>query len=113
MALLARLVGLGLVLAGVATGQPQRVVLPVTADVGITSVRGKQRMSNALGPSTEIRQNQNWSGFEAKTLLMTFETEPIRGWTVKQAWLNLVVASQELVVGGSQPGRDGRWLEPT
>ena len=74
----------------------QRAWLGVTADVGVTSVRDKTLFSNGAGPTTPIHQNQNWSGFEDKDLLMAFDTRPIKGWSVKQAWLHLYVARGNL-----------------
>jgi len=100
-----------------AMAEPAAAVLPVTADVGITSVRGKMRYSNALGPSTVIRQNQNWAGFEAKTLLMAFDAEAIKGWTVSKAHLNLYVAKGDFYGLGLctvlAPWREGRTLNWT
>ena len=67
-------------------------VLKVTADVGITSVQDKMLYSNGQGPAAELMQNQNWSGFENKDLLMAFDARPVQGWTVSKATLHLTVA---------------------
>ena len=45
--------------SGLAAAQ-QKVMLETTADVGVSSVRGYTLESNSTGPSTPIRQNQNW-----------------------------------------------------
>jgi hypothetical protein len=84
-----------LVASGVAAAQ-QKVMLDVTADVGVSSVRGYMLESNSTGPSAPIRQNQNWSGFETKALLMAFKTEPIKGWKILEAYLHLYVAKEDL-----------------
>ena len=70
--------------------------LRVTADVGISSYAGKTLTSNGTGPTTPIRQNQNWQGFEARTLLMAFDTAPVRGWTITRASLHLYLAKGDL-----------------
>jgi hypothetical protein len=70
--------------------------LPATADVGISSYAGKQRTSNGAGPTTAIRQNQNWSGFENRTLLLTFDAAPVRGWKITRANLHLYLARGDL-----------------
>ena len=79
-----------------ALAQDKSVKLPVTADCGLTSVRDKMRTSNGAGPTTPIRQNQNWSGFENKDLLMNFDVKPIAGWTVTKAVLHVFVAKEDL-----------------
>ena len=96
----------------------ERVVLPVRADVGITSVRGKGWLSNGAGPTSAIRQNQNWSGFEGKTLLMDFDARRMRGWTVRRAQLHVTVARGELygvglctVLSPWGEGRGMNWAE--
>lgn len=71
-------------------------ILHITADSGITSILGHERESNGAGPSTPLRQNQNWEGFEKKALLMTFDPEPIRGWTVDEAYLLLALPREGL-----------------
>lgn len=70
--------------------------LPVRADVGISSYVGKMRTSNGAGPTTAIRQNQNWSGFENRTLLLAFDTAPVRGWKITRANLHLYLARGDL-----------------
>ena len=96
--MLGRIFGCAALVVSVQVGlaEERRAELPVTADVGLTSVRGKQRFSNGAGPSSPIRQNQNWSGFENKTLLMAFDTKAIRGWTVRRANLIVTVARGDL-----------------
>ncbi|MCD6364618.1 MAG: hypothetical protein J7M14_01960, partial [Planctomycetes bacterium] len=92
---------LGIVgLIGLTSAATERAVLPVTRDVGITSVVGKCTFSNGAGPSAALRQNQNWSGFENKTLLMAFDTSLIKGWTVDKAYLHLTMAKGELYGAG-------------
>ncbi len=78
----------------------QRAVLPVTADTGIAYVRGKERFSNGGGPTSALRQNQHWQGFENKTLLMGFDTRAIRGWTVSRAELRITLARGKLYGAG-------------
>jgi hypothetical protein len=70
--------------------------LAVTADVGLSSYVGKERQSNGAGPTTPLRQNQNWSGFESRTLLLDFDTAPVRGWTITRATLHLYLARGDL-----------------
>ncbi|MHC4717037.1 MAG: hypothetical protein ACYS5V_08720, partial [Planctomycetota bacterium] len=79
-----------------ASSAEEKALLPVIADVGITSMRGKGLFSNGAGPTTDIRQNQNWSGFENKTLLMAFDCRAIRGWTVSRANLRITLARGDL-----------------
>jgi len=86
---------IGLLIASPAAFAEQ-AVLKVTADVGITSVRDKMLYSNGQGPAVPLMQNQNWSGFENKNLLMAFDTRPVRGWTVSKATLHLTVARGDL-----------------
>ena len=88
-------VSIGL-LAASAWAQGKSVMLNVTADCGVTSTRDKQRYSNGTGPTAPIRQNQNWSGFENKDLLVKFDTSAIKGWTVTKAVLHLYVARNDL-----------------
>ena len=92
--------------------------LPVTADVGICSYAGKMLTSNGTGPTTPIRQNQNWEGFEARTLLMAFDTAPVRGWTIRRADLHLYLAKGDLygvglceVLAPWDEPRTMNWLE--
>lgn len=93
----------------------QKVILPATADCGVSSVRGHQLDSNDTGPSSAIRQNQNWRGFETKALLINFDAKAVAGWDIQQANLHLYVAKEDLYgVGvcevlapwseGSEPG---------
>jgi glycosyl hydrolase family 123 len=72
------------------------IKLPVTADCGISNERGHLEENSGASVSVPVRQNQNWSGFESKTYLMSFDTEAIRGWTVSRAWLNIFVARGDL-----------------
>ena len=74
----------------------QKVILDVTADSGISSVSGHRLESNGGGPSTPLRQNQNWEGFEKKVLLMAFEVEPIRDWTIDEAYLHIALPREGL-----------------
>lgn len=98
----------------------ETLLLPVTADTGVTSVRGRENLGNGGGPSTELRQNQNWSGFESKDVLLGFEPaervagrgrggrrggaasqsantlESARGMTIAKANLHVVVAKGNL-----------------
>jgi len=85
-----------LLIAATALAEPRKAMLPATADVGLTSVRAKQTYSNGLGPSTPIMQNQNWSGFENKNLLMAFDTKAIKGWTVSKASMHVFMARGDL-----------------
>jgi hypothetical protein len=80
--------------------EPQAVVLKATADVGLSSAAGQGLMGNGAGITTPIRQNQSWSGFETRALLLNFDTAPIRGWTVSNASLHLVIAKGELYGAG-------------
>ena len=82
--------------AGAASASEMTARLNVTADVGLSSVVGKLRASNGAGPTTPIRQNQNWVGFEAKVLLMAFDIAPVKGWTVSRANLHLYLAKGDL-----------------
>jgi len=74
----------------------ETVKLPVTADAGVSSERGHKAENSGASVTVPIRQNQNWSGFETKACLMGFDTQPIRGWTVSQAWLNIFLARGDL-----------------
>ncbi len=74
----------------------QKVMLKVTADAGVFSVRGHFLDSNSTAPSNPIRQNQNWEGFETKALLMAFDVAPIKGWKIAEAYLHLYVAKEDL-----------------
>ena len=85
-----------LAIAGPSAAQQQQAELPVTADVGISSVVGKMGLSDGTGPSTPIMQNQNWSGFENKNLLMAFDTTAIKGWTVSKAYMHVYLAKGDL-----------------
>jgi len=83
-------------LSAPAPGADRQAVLPVTADVGITSTRGKELYSNGAGPTCDLRQNQNWSGFENKSLLLAFDCGAIRGWSVSKANLKITLARGDL-----------------
>ena len=74
----------------------QNVMLKATADAGVSSVRGRMLETNGGSPSSPIRQNQNWSGFETKALLIDFDSKAIKGWKVKEAYLHLYVAKVDL-----------------
>lgn len=97
-----------------AAGEAQRAIVPVTADVGISSVVGKMRHSNGIGPATPIMQNQNWSGFENKDLLMAFDAGAIKGWTVSKATMHIFLSKGDLYGVGLctvlSPWREGRAL---
>ncbi len=102
------------IIAPAAGQEPQGVRLPVTADAGFSSVREMTRYSNGTGPATPIMQNQNWSGFENKNLLMAFDTGAVRGWTVEKAILHLYLPKGDLWGVGLctvlSPWREGRAL---
>lgn len=74
----------------------QKVMLDAVADVGVSSVRGHSLDSYAEAPSVPIRQNQNWSGFETKAILMSFNAKPVQGWNIKEAKLHLYMAKEDL-----------------
>ncbi|MHC4917664.1 MAG: hypothetical protein ACYTGB_19480, partial [Planctomycetota bacterium] len=74
----------------------KKAELKVTADVGTSSVVAKMRFSNGIAPTTPVMQNQNWSGFENKNLLMAFDARAIKGWTVSRAYMHLHLAKGEL-----------------
>ena len=83
-------------LLSAAPRQEQSVTLAVSADVGLSSYQRRESTSNGLGVTTAIRQNQNWSGFESRSLLMAFDAAPIKGWTVSRAYLHLYLAKGDL-----------------
>lgn len=83
-----------------AAGASRTVRLPATASSGMTSVRGRRRQSNGGGPTTPLRQDQNWSGFQNKTLLLAFDAAPVRGWDIRRAWLHIAVARGDLFAVG-------------
>jgi len=70
--------------------------LYVTGDVGLTSVVGKKTFGNGRGPTTPLMQNQNWSGFENKTLLMAFDTRKVAGWSIEKAVMHIYLAKGDL-----------------
>ena len=72
------------------------VRLPVTADAGISSERGCFEQNGGASVSVPIRQNQNWYGFETKACLLRFDTDSLRGMSVKKAWLNIYLAAGDL-----------------
>jgi hypothetical protein len=83
-------------LAVVGNGAERTVMLSAAQDVGISSVRGHMLQSNGGAPTTPLRQDQNWSGFQNKTLLLGFDTAAIRGWRIRGAWLHLCVARGDI-----------------
>ena len=107
-----------LLVTSAAWAAEQKAELNVTADVGISSVVGKMRFSNGVGPTSPIMQNQNWSGFENKNLLMAFDTKQIEGWTVTRAYMTVHMAKGDLygiglctVLGDWVEGRALNWVE--
>ncbi|MFC1544767.1 hypothetical protein ACFL4X_01235 [Gemmatimonadota bacterium] len=70
--------------------------LNVTADATVTSERGHYDDNWGASVSVPIRQNQNWSGFETKAVLMRFNTAPLAGISPQAAWLNVFLARGEL-----------------
>ncbi|GEM_PF-1864914 len=87
-------------LSAVAALAQQKVMLSATEDVGVSSVREHFLESTGSAPSAAIRQNQNWSGFETKALLVKFDTKPVQGWTIQEAYLHLYVAKEDLYAVG-------------
>ena len=87
---------MAVLISAAAPAAERSATLPATAAVGISSYVGKTLTSNGGGPSTPIRQNQNWEGFENKTLLLAFDTAGIKGWTVHRADLHLYLAKGDL-----------------
>ncbi|HUU28669.1 MAG TPA: fibronectin type III domain-containing protein [archaeon] len=92
--LLALLIGFPL------AGQAESLKLPVVADCGISNERGHLNENSGASVSVPIRQNQNWSGFEAKACLMRFDTGPLTGMSVSRAWLNIFLARGDLYAVG-------------
>ena len=92
-----------LLVTSAAWAAEQKAELNVTADVGISSVVGKMRFSNGVGPTSPIMQNQNWSGFENKNLLMSFDTKGIKGWTVTRAYMTVHMARASCTASGCAP----------
>jgi len=81
----------------------ETVVLPAVANAGVSSIRGEgpekpdqRNWSWRGGETLAIRQNQNWAMFENKTILLKFDTTAIKGWTVKEAFLHLALAKDDL-----------------
>lgn len=91
---------LGIVLIVSCSTLAGEAICPVTADVGVGSVVRLQMSGNNFGPTTALRQNQNWSGFENKNLLMAFDTSAIEGWTIEKAYLRVYLAKGELYGAG-------------
>lgn len=99
--MLRTLVTLAAFLIGAVPALAQRkVMLNVSDDVGVSSVRGHFLDSNVSAPSAALRQNQNWSGFETKALLVKFDTRPVQGWNIQEAFLHLFVAKEDLYAVG-------------
>ena len=84
--------------------QAETVTLPATANAGLSSIyeesaqkKPDQQDWSWRGHETlALRQNQNWSKFENKTILLKFDTTRIKGWTVKEAFLHLALAKGDL-----------------
>ncbi|MBW7996442.1 MAG: DUF4091 domain-containing protein [Candidatus Glassbacteria bacterium] len=74
----------------------ETVRLEVTADAMVTSERGRYGDNWGASVSVPVRQNQNWSGFETKAVLMRFDGRPLEGMTPRAAWLNIFLAKGEL-----------------
>jgi len=81
----------------------ETVVLPAVANAGVSSIRGEgpekpeqRNWSWRGGETLAVRQNQNWAMFENKTILLKFDTTAIKGWTVKEAFLHLALAKDDL-----------------
>ena len=96
----------------------ETVTLPVTANAGISSIRPATNKGHDMdlswgsGETLAVRQNQNWSGFENKTVLLKFDTKPIQGWTIKEVFLHIALAKDDLYgVGLCSIASD--WREPT
>ncbi|MBT4512622.1 MAG: hypothetical protein HOC20_10495, partial [Chloroflexi bacterium] len=70
--------------------------LPIVSDAGISSVVGEMNSNGGASVTIPIRQNHCWQGFEAKTYLFKFDSEPIRGFSVDKAWLNVFIARGDL-----------------
>jgi hypothetical protein len=70
--------------------------LEVTKDCGISSVPGRRNDNSGASVTVPLRQNQCWSGFETKAYVAAFDTSPVKGWTVKKAWMNLFIARGDL-----------------
>jgi hypothetical protein len=74
----------------------KKIILNIAADTGITSVVGHTLQSNGGAPSTPLRQNQNWSGFDKKVALLDFDVAPLQGWVIEKAYLHLAVGRGDL-----------------
>ena len=93
-----------LLLGIVGVVQAETVTLPATANAGLSSIHEEsaqkkpdQQDGSWRGHETlALRQNQNWSKFENKTILLKFDTTRIKGWTVKEAFLHLALAKGDL-----------------
>ncbi len=78
------------------SGPGATAMLTASADVGVCNYPNKESTSNGQGVTTPLRQNQNWRGFCCRALLLNFDTGPIKGWTIRKAWLHLYVARGDL-----------------
>src|SRR4051794_2180060 len=84
----------------------ETVTLPATANAVVSQIRpntldkaGQWNLSwcGRDGKQTlAIRQNQNWSGFENKDILLKFDMDKIKGWTVSKETVHLAMAEGEL-----------------
>ena len=96
----------------------ETVTLPATANAGISSIRPQTNnghdmdLSWGAGDTLAIRQNQNWAGFENKTILLNFDLRAVKGWTIKQAFLHVALAKGDLYGVGLCTVLNG-WREPT
>ncbi len=113
---LALMIVLEIVFLGQLAAGEDRVILKAVADTGLSSIEVEADLSGGGAPAVPIRQNQNWSGFEKKVLLLSFDTAPIQGWTVKRADLLLTLATHDLYAVGActvlspwQPGTSMYW----
>jgi hypothetical protein len=116
---------IGALVGAIGAAQAETVTLPATANAGLSSIyeESAQKKPDQQGWSWSghetlaLRQNQNWSKFENKTILLRFDTTRIQGWTVKEASLHLALAKDDLygvgactVLSDWQEGRlDGQW----
>jgi hypothetical protein len=96
----------------------ETVTLTATANAGISSIRPQTNnghdmdLSWGSGDTLAVRQNQNWAGFENKTVLLNFDAKAVKGWAIKQAFLHVALAKGDLYgVGLCSVLND--WREPT
>ncbi len=110
-----------LLLAAMASAaQAAAVTLRAVANAGVSSFFGDkshnkpdERDWSWCGKETlALRQNQNWSGFENKTILLKFDMAPIKGWMVREAFLHLALAKGDLYGVGACTVL-GDWREGT